>query len=235
MSIETTLEELVPPFEPGDPGWEDVLRRARRTRRRYGLVAVAALALLLVPTSLALRGEISNLFEGTPAPPEISKAFETDNKAADLATQSGFKSRFPHAIVAEAHGALEVPTSDGPQDLWVAPNDEGGTCYFIDWANDPPVNDEKFGTGGCGRAETPTSDIAVSWVWVDPHPTLLTLYGEVRVPAASVEVNLADGSKRTLPVVEGYFLGSLDRDAQVERVTAFDASGSQVAIWDRST
>jgi hypothetical protein len=235
MTIEQVLSDLMPPFEPSGGGWDDVLNRARRARRRYALIAVAALALLLVPTSVALRSRITDLFEGTPPPPAVSQAFETNNKMADQATQSGFESRFPHAVVAEAHGVLEVQTSDGPEDLWVAPNDQGGTCYFIDWADDPDQPAGKFGLGGCGRSSTdrPSSNIEVSWVWVDPHPALLTLYGRVLVPAASVEVVLEDGSTRKLPVVEGYFLGSLERAALVEHVRAFDALGAEVATWSK--
>jgi hypothetical protein len=233
MSIENTLEELVPPFEPLARGWDDVLRRARRTRRRYALVAVAIIALFLVPTSVALRGQITDLFEGTPAPPDVSTAFENNNRAADLATESGFQSRFPQADVSQAHGVLEVQTADGPEDLWVAPNDQGGTCYFIDWADDPALAAGKFGFGGCGRQGTEQSDLNVNWVWVEPHSSMMTLYGQVLVTAASVQVSLGDGSTRTLPVIEGYFLASLERGAQVERAQAFDASGAEVATWSK--
>ena len=59
--IDDLLDGLVPPFEPRPDGWDDVLARARGTRRRYVLAAAAAAALLIVPTAVALRGEITNL------------------------------------------------------------------------------------------------------------------------------------------------------------------------------
>jgi hypothetical protein len=101
--IDELLDQHVPAFEPRSDGWEDVLARAHTTRRRYAALAVAALALLLVPTAVALRGQIADLFQGTPAPPAVSTSFEANNKVADMATQKGFGARFPHADVTNAH------------------------------------------------------------------------------------------------------------------------------------
>jgi hypothetical protein len=67
--IDELLDQHVPAFEPRSDGWEEVLARAHTTRRRYAALAVAALALLLVPTAVALRGQIADLLQGTPAPP----------------------------------------------------------------------------------------------------------------------------------------------------------------------
>jgi hypothetical protein len=228
------LERYVAPFEFRPDGWNDVLARARRTRRRYALVGAAIAALLLVPTAVALRGQIADLFQGTPAPPAISSSFEDNNKMADYATQQGFVHRFPHADVAKAHGVLEVQTSDGPEDLWAAPNDQGGQCWFVDFANDPPGPDgRQYGFGGCYDSTPPASNIAWGAVWVEPHPTLFTLSGHVFVPAVRVEVRLEDGSTRTLPVVEGFFLESLDKGAQVSQISAYDASGDEVASFSK--
>ena len=136
--IDELLDEHVPAFEPRLDGWEDVLARAHTTRRRYAALAVAALALLLVPTAVALRGQIAELFQGTPAPPAVSTSFEGLNRFADATIRAGFARQAPHADVSKAHGVIEIQTADGPQDLWAAPNDEGGVCWFIDFANDQP-------------------------------------------------------------------------------------------------
>jgi hypothetical protein len=227
--IDDLLDELVAPFEPRDEGWEDVLARARTARRHYVLLAAAIAALLLVPTGVALRGQIADLFEGTPAPPAVLSSFEANNRRADFATQKGFGDRFPHADVSKAHGVLEVQTSDGPQDLWVAPSDQGGQCWFVDFANDIDASGEQYGFGGCDRLPPPASHISWGSVWVEPHPALITVWGQVYVPATSVAVRLEDGSTSTLPVVEGFFLGSLDKGAQVSQLKAYDASGNEVA------
>jgi hypothetical protein len=227
--IDELLDEHLPAFEPRSDGWEDVLARAHTTRRRYATLAVAALALLLVPTAVALRGQIADLFQGTPAPPAVSTSFEANNKVADMATQKGFGDKFPHADVSQAHGVIEIQTADGPQDLWVAPNDQGGKCFFIDWANDAPGPGGQFGFGGCSPSSPPSSDIGWGSIWVYPHPDLITVYGQVYLPAARVDVQLADGSMRTLPVVEDYFLSSLPNGVKVERITAYSDSGDAVA------
>src|SRR4029077_1009273 len=44
--IDELLDELVPVVEPRSDGWEDVLERARTSRRRYSAVVIVALALL---------------------------------------------------------------------------------------------------------------------------------------------------------------------------------------------
>jgi hypothetical protein len=231
--IDELLDELVAPFPARPDGWDDVLARAGRTRRRYVLVAAAAAALLVVPTAVALRGEITSLFEGTPAPPAVSNTFEGGNRMADLSTRKGFGDRFPHADVSKAHGVLEIQTVYGPQDLWAAPNDQGGTCWFWDFANDEPSDPSgaQPGSGTCddgGRR----SSIAPSIAWELPHPAVSTLFGLVDVHADRVVVELTDGSTRTLPVVEGAFLASLDRGARLEHITAYDGD-EQVATFTR--
>jgi hypothetical protein len=232
--IDELLDEHVPAFAPRPDGWEDVLARAQTTRRRYAALAVAALALLLVPTAVALRGQITDLFQGTPPPPAISTTFEANNKTADVFTKKGFGDKFPHADVSQVHGVIEIQTADGPQDLWSAPSDRGGTCYFIDWANDAPgPNGQQFGFGGCSRSAPPSSGIGWGSIWSYAHPDLITVYGQVYAPATRVHVQLADGSVRTLPVVEDYFLGSLPHGAKVQGITAYTDSGDVVATSTR--
>jgi hypothetical protein len=233
--IDDLLDGLVTPFEPRPDGWDDVLARAGRTRRRYVLVAAAAVALLIVPTAVALRGEITNLFQGTPAPPAVSTEFAAANRVADMATQKGFGDRFPHADVSRAHGVLEIQTIYGPQDVWAAPNDHGGTCWFVDFANDAPVEPGRAqpGSGTCDTGKDRES-IATSLGWERPHPAVSTLFGLVPAQADRVIVVLKDGTTRTLPVVEGAFLASLDRDAQLDHITAYDGD-EQVASWEMPT
>jgi hypothetical protein len=207
------------------------LSRRIRSRRRLW-VAVAFAALVLVPTAVAVRGQIVDFFQGTPAPPAISASLEMNNKRADLPTRDGFALRFPHADVSKAHGVIQIETAEGPEDLWAAPNDEGGQCYFIDFANDKPGPGGQYGFGGCDTPEgINASKINFGDVWVLPHPSVKTAYGRVYVDAARVELMLDDGSTRSLPVVEGFFLASLAKTDTVTRVTAYDAGGNEVATF----
>lgn len=229
--IDDLLDRLVAPFEPRPDGWDDVLARAGRARRRYALVAAAAFALLLVPTAVALRGEVTSLFQGTPAPPAVSNTFEGGNRMADLAAQKGMGARFPHADVSQAHGVLQIQTIYGPQDVWAAPNDHGGTCYFVDYANDKPTEPggAQPGGGTCDSGEQDAT-INTSLGWELAHPEVSTLFGLVRTQADRVVVRLKEGSTRTLPVVEGAFLASLDKGAKLDHITAYDGD-DQVATW----
>jgi hypothetical protein len=234
--IDQLLDELVPVVEPRSDGWEDVLARARTTRRRYSAVVIVALALLLVPTAVALRGRVADLFQGTPAPPPISNLFGANKRLADELIQRGITTNFPQADVSKAHGVIQIQTPDGPQELWAAPNDQGGVCWFIDFANDPAPNGVKPGRGSCDTSDfaRPPADIAFEGPgWDSSHPSLYTLDGRVNVDAATVQVTLGDGSDIRLPVVEGLFLGSLDRKVQVTQVTAYDEAGNQVAHMTR--
>jgi hypothetical protein len=234
--IDELLEELVPVVEPRSDGWEEVLARARTTRRRYSAVVIVALALLIVPTALALRGRVADLFQGTSAPPPISNLFGANKRLADELIQQGIETNFPQADVSKAHGVIRIQTTDGPQEVWVAPNDQGGVCWFIDFANDTAPNGVKPGRGGCNTSAfaRPPADIDFEGPgWDFSHPSLYTVDGRVNVDAATVQVNFADGSNISLPVVEGLFLGSLDRKVEVAQVTAYDKAGNQVAQMTR--
>jgi hypothetical protein len=204
-------------------------RRTVRPRSRL-VLAVAAAALVLVPTAVAFGGKLADLFEGTPAPPDVSTTFAGFNRIADSAVQQGFASRWPQVDVSKAHGVIEIQTPDGPEDMWAAPNDQGGQSYFIDFANDPPGKDGMPGFGGSGNpARQSDEKIDFGDIWTYAHPDLMTLYGSLNVDAATVRVTLDDGSTATLPVVEHLFLGSAARGVKVDSVTAYDAAGNQVA------
>ena len=203
--------------------------RPRIPRRRL-VLAVAVAALVLVPTGVAFGGKLADLFEGTPAPPAVSNAFAESNQMADKAVQQGFASQWPHADVSKAHGVIEIQTPDGPEDLWAAPDDLGGQCSFIDFADDPPGRDGMYGFGDCPRSAPQADDgIGFGDVWTYKHPDLLTIYGSVYGDATELRLTFDDGSTATLPVVEHFFLGTAPKGTKVDSVAAFDASGDQVA------
>jgi hypothetical protein len=196
-------------------------------------VAVAALACAGVGIAAGLGA-----FEGTQAPPDITATFVQLNKMAESAVQQGFAAQWPKADVSKVHGVVEVQTADGPEDLWAAPSDQGGQCYFIDWANDPPGQDgSKYGIGGgCGPVPPPASSppsapphISIGDVWIEGHPDLMTVYGTVNAPATTLQITLGDGSTVTVPVIEHFILDSLPRGTVLDKAVAFDASGNEVA------
>jgi hypothetical protein len=214
--------------------------RAPRKRRnwlapsspRVAVFAVVA-AFILVPAALGV-GKALDLFAGTPAPPAVVNTFTRINQGAGFAIQHGFEAQAPQVDASKAHGAVQVETADGPEQLWVAPTEAGGTCLYMNFANDPiSASGQQLGLASCDTVVGhPEADIGWGQWWSDDHPTLLTGYGRVFVDASTVEVTLADGSTVTAPVVEGAYLVSLPREAKVTHLSALDAAGSEVAESD---
>ena len=212
--------------------------RPRRAWRPMLGVAVALVALAGAGVAVAAG---FGAFEGTPAPPEITSGLNVPSQIVADATKQGFAQAFPQADVSHAHGVIEIQTPDGPQDLWAAPNDQGGQCFFIDYANDSVGSSGGMpGSGGCITPDTygDSKIVADGPEWGIDHPDLLTIYGSVEVDAATVNIALQDGSTLTAPVAEHFFLASIPKPAtggaKLERVTAFDATGTKVAEWTPS-
>jgi hypothetical protein len=236
------MDELLPTFrcDVAEPGRETAGRiyalavgsgrRAPLRLRPRLVLGVAAAALVLVPTAVAFGGKLTDLFEGTPAPPDVSTTFAESNRMADMFVKRGFAAHLPHVDVSKAHGVIEVQTPDGPEDMWAAPDDQGGQCTFIDFANDPPGKDGISGFGDCPRsAPQPNESIEFGDVWTYVHPDLTTIYGSVYGDATTIRLTFDDGSTATLPVVEHFFLGSTAKGVKVDTVAALDAAGNQVA------
>jgi hypothetical protein len=228
--IDDMLDALIPAVEQL-PDWDGVLQRARRAhRRRVALSAVAA-ALIVVPAAYA----VVRAFEGTPAPAQIRGSFSQSNRMADqmnrFAIKRGFHIHEPHAIVATAHGVLQVRTSDGLLDLWAARSTSGGVCWFIDYEADLKPGRTPLGGGACDQGPPPPSNISYSTEWTLAHPTIQSLTGRVYAPASSVRVELSNGSTIRLPVAEGFFLGSIPNHTRVRRLAAFNTRGRRVAAF----
>ena len=248
--IVSELDQMLPVPDGSRADWSDVLRRSgvtgRGERRRWRpvLVAVAVAAALAGATAAIAAG--FGAFENTPAPPAITGSFTQLNGAADASVKAGLAAKYPQANVSKAHGVIEVQTPDGPLDLWAAPDDQGGQCVFMDFANSPLGEDgAQPGGSACYQSSPTPSNIEVEQFGFPPPPgspepnlnecdrgialCRVAISGIVYVDAATVQVTLDDGSKMTLPVVEHLFLGSLPQPKTIEKVAAFDASGNQIA------
>jgi hypothetical protein len=228
--IDDLLDAHVPAVEQL-PDWDGVMRRARRAhRRRVALLAVAA-ALVVVPAAYA----VVRAFEGTPAPPQIRGGFSQSNRMIAqmnrFAIKRGFHVHEPRAVVATAHGVLQVRTSDGPLDLWAARSTSGGVCWFIDYEADLKPGRTPLGGGSCEQGPPPPPKIDYSTEWSLRHPTIQSLTGRVYVPASFVRVELSNGDTIRLPIAEGFFLSSIPNHTHVRRITAFDARGRRVAAF----
>ena len=228
--LDNLLDELMT-AEPRE-AWNDVLHRARRSRRRYVAVFTAVVVLVLTPaTWAAVRA-----FEGTPAPLSIQQNFrEWDAQAAATeaaAAQAGFARQVPRADASKAHGVLQLQTSDGPLDMWAAPELDGnGACWFVGWESDIH-GDNALGEGSCTQGDEPAID--PGW-GVLGHPSYTVLEGSVTGDETTLDVTLADGRTTTLPVAEHFFLAALPPGSEPASITGRDAAGNVVATWTPAT
>lgn len=226
--LDGLLDELVT-AEPRER-WNDVLARARRSRRRYAAVAAVITLLVLAPATWAAV----NAFEGTPAPESIHQTFLQGDAAAAVmqayANQNGLARDFPRADPTKAHGVLQLQTSDGPLDMWAAPELDGsGSCWFIGWESDMRA-DQAAGEGGCMQAGR---DAISPGTYNDAsHPGYTLLNGSVVGSETTLDVTLTDGSTTTIPVVEHLFLDALPHGTGLPTsIVGRDAAGNVVATW----
>jgi hypothetical protein len=230
--LDRLLDELVS-VDPSE-AWQDVLKRARRSRRRYVGAAAVVAVLVLVPAAWA----ITQAFEGKPAPPSVKSFFRTSNKMNAMVAKTLGK-KVPRAIVSKAHGVVQVKTADGPLDLWAAPARGGGTCQLIAWEPNPshPHTSE---VGGCYSATPAPNNLSWSSGGDYWHRNYNVVSGYAYGDAATVRVALSNGRTLTLPVVEHLFLGALHQSIhwrqrpRIISVTARDAYGHIVGYWKRA-
>ena len=226
--LDGLLDELVT-AEPRER-WNDVLGRARHSRRRYATVVAVVAVLVLAPATWAAI----DAFEGTPAPQSIQHTFiEGDAAAAalnevDIDPTTGFMWHVPAADPSKAHGVLQVTTSDGPLDMWAAPTLDGsGTCWFVGWQSDIQ-SDGALGHGSCTGGDMTIAPET----WNDAnHPSYTVLDGSVIGSEPTLDVTLTDGSTTTLPVVEHLFLDALPNSSKIASIVGRDAAGNVVASW----
>jgi hypothetical protein len=213
-----------PPVVHAD--WDDVLRRARRTRRRYAVATVFAVALVIVPTAVALGGRIAGWFEGKPAPAEIRQDFVKFNadmqRMSAYTAKEGFVRKAPQAIASRAHGVLALRTAGGPVYLWAAPRRGGGICWLLQLGS--------LTNASCDQTWPPSERLTFSTF----GGYLLSeqfIYGRALGGATNVGVNLSDGETAKLPVVEGLFVGAFPKHVHPLEVAAYDASGKRLVAF----
>jgi hypothetical protein len=233
--MDAYLDHLLDELVAGEAreAWQDVLDRARRSRRRYLAAVAVVAALVLVPASWA----VAHAFEGRPAPPAVKSFFRMSNEmSAKIARDLG--KREPRAIVSKAHGVIQVKTADGPLDLWAAPARGGGTCQLVAWETTPshPHTSE---SGGCYPVTQPPNNLSWSSGGDYWHRNYNVVTGYAYGNVAIVRVTLSNGRSTRLPIVEHLFLGALPQSIHWRRrpriisLTTRDAHGNLVGYWRR--
>lgn len=217
------LDEYMSSFAGEPAEWPDVLRRAAdRPHRRRLLIASIAVALVAVPTALAFGSKLVDLFEGTSASPRIRQDYITFNGSLTPAIENKFS---VHPVdLSQIHGVLAIQTSEGPVYLWSAPEQGGGACFFVQYADELGPD-----AGGCDPASSPNGrNIFPGNYWTRSHAPLQIIYGYTYGDATAVEVDLTNSSTLRLPVTEQYFLAAIDANTQISRIVSYDAQNNQV-------
>jgi hypothetical protein len=211
--------------------WEDVLGRARRTRRRYALAAVFAVALVVVPTAFAFGDRIADWFHGKPAPASIRQDFVQFNagmqQLAAAGAKAGFLRKAPHAIAARAHGVVALQTADGPVYLWAAPRRGGGICWLLQLVAAKAAGD--FST--CDETWPVDQQLTFGTFGTIYYPSEQLIVGQALGGASSVVVDLSNGQTTKLPVVEGLFMGAFPKHVHPLEVASYDATGARIVVY----
>jgi hypothetical protein len=229
--LDDKLDGLVPP-PTVRADWADVLRRARRTRRRYALAVAFAVALVVVPTAFAFGGRLADWFHGKPAPASIRQDFVRFNadmqQGAIAAARAGLVQKAPQAIASRAHGVLALRTADGPVYLWAAPRRGGGICWLVQLA---PVKGPPFSNSSCDGMWPPDRRLTFETFGDLVYPSEQFIFGRAVGGAVSVVVDLSNGETTKLPVVEGLFMGAFPKHVHPLEVASYDATGARLAVF----
>jgi hypothetical protein len=226
-------------YDPLDTSdWADVFRRAAGTRsqHRKALFVAIAVSVILVPTAIAFRGAIHDLFFGTPAPPVIKRTFATQNKMQALfhkwfvTHHRAAVQLMPLVDPSKADGVIALKTTDGLLFLWAAPTRNGQQCWFIAFARDMVGHPRAYGSGSCEQAKPPPGNIDWGTGWSRAEPTLTVLSGRIYVTnAVAVLANVGRSKPVRLPLVDRYFLAVFPNRTKVSSVVAVDRDGHVVA------
>jgi hypothetical protein len=218
-----------------DSDWEAIRSAARPRRRRVVLLAAAALvaAVAAVP-ALGLAGRLSDLVQGSPAPPTITTYFASSNAlrrqllAETPAAGQDLHARYTPVIADQAKGIAAIDSPDGPIFLWAAPTEAGGQCWLIQAGGDASSG-RPYGYGSCDDLDS-SRPLGTDAYWTAERPSVLILHARVRDDSiARVEVDFAGGGSVSLPVVSGHVLGTVSKDEHVVTWIGRDADGNEVA------
>ena len=227
------------------PAWNDVLSRARRSRRRYGGLIALVAVFVLVPSAWAVAGAFD-----APPPPAIQSAAASWNgllpQLLQAAAQDGYTPTDAVPVdLSKLHGLVQVQTPDGPFDVWGGPSSDGNhLCWFGIFEADLAPGSRNGPDGGCTQPGGLANNYGIE---VDSgHPDVYLTHGYTdNANAGSAQVTLkvgADVLSKTGPVVEGLYVIAFPRDPAatgawddanmgLEKVVTYDASGNEVETW----
>jgi len=164
--------------------------------RRKACAIGASLAVLVAAPALAVSTEIVPWFRGQPAPPTVQASFGRLTEHA-LPSQIGER-----IIVEQARGVIAINSPAGVVRLWTAPTQSGGRCRLIQFGDGTAARDYAF---NCMTLD-PTSPFTAGFSRFPGRDEYAIVDGQAAAHVSKVGVEFKDGSRRTIPIVDGYFL-----------------------------
>lgn len=228
------LHWSIPDVSHVQPDWGDVaarallLRRSNVTRRRRILVAAiaAVLAAAVVAPSFGVGTRLLDFF-GLAAPKNVKKVVD-ESQVPTPGLVSWLRAHGRLDIDNDSlRGIAQVQTPGGFVQLWGAQSRDGAVAVrFVQIPGSGPPRG--ILTGIDTTRYGPKLDAGVATAYDYPVLTTPLLHGQVNPPVATVSVVYPDGLRQLVPIIDGYFLVRLERDAGTLVVEARDAGGSLV-------
>lgn len=201
--------------------------RSWRSRRGWVLAAAVLIGVVAVSSALGWTNRLLTWVAGEPAPPEVMHGFAVQNEGRARALPIFRGSPANDVIAEKAHGVIGIESSMGRVIMWAAPTRGGGVCWMVD------IERARRPTGGASCSPTPfrrKTDLGYGVRRTRVGDRYLALVeGRVGAAIASVELRYADGVRRRLRVLEGFFLDELHGDSELTLVIGRDARGTEVA------
>ena len=243
------LLDRTPPPDVGPPDWDDVVRRLergtrapqpqsqpqpqprpRRRRLVLGIAVALVLTALLVNPAFGLGERLADLFRGSPAPEQVRRDLAELNPPREV--EALFADE-PRVLADEARGVVALETSAGTAYLWVAPTDAGGWCRYVQTPDVPVEGGSVGGAGIACEAVTVEGDPADRGpldlgMASDATSGLVLVEGRTGPPTVALRLEYADGGSEDVPIVDGFFLAEVRRDAGPATLVALDADGAAI-------
>lgn len=209
--------------------------QSRQSRGRGALAAAAAtavvLGVVLVTPAFGIGGELLDLIQGQPAPPEVQTYFASNDQARArmfaFAEEAGtaLHDRFSPVLASEARGIFAIESPDGPVFLWAAPMEDGRQCWLLQAATTTPGG----GLGSCDGTDEQRPMVPET-LWSENRPNVEIVHARIYDDAITqVDVVLDAAPEVSLAVAAGHALGTVPTEDRIVALIAYNADGKEVA------
>jgi hypothetical protein len=234
-SVGEALDELALAVSGVESAWSDVVararprrqgRRQRATTRR--LIVVVGIAVLLIGAAVAGARQF-DMFDGTPAPDSVKAQIATLSLGAPPALDPGIEADKTVAMI-------HLPVAKGVVTLYASPAKKAAYTYCVSIRFSWNVEGAGPGCMGPVNGSLPPIDIGIMFPGSAARPSMGYAFGRINDERAeSVRFALTDGSTKTVPLTEGFYVTTLDPGQKPTRAEALDVNGTVIATKELPT